>query len=84
MNSRFVRGQTNAFNDEEHYGKRASSEARAILDHDEILEETRSFINQMRGDRKPAYSKKLPGKSVFKTPDNGREVLRTSASNLRD
>ena len=88
LNSRFVRGATNAFNDEDHYGKRASSEVRAALDHEGILEETRSIISQMsREGRRPAYSKKLPANksgSVFKTPENSREVIRTSAGNLRD
>lgn len=42
MNSKFER--SNAFDDQENYGKRASSEARAVLDHEGILEETRSII----------------------------------------
>ena len=63
--------------------------ARAVLDHEGILEETRSIISQMSrdGTRKPAYSKKVPNNmraSVFKTPDNPRDVIRTSAGNLRD
>ena len=87
LNSRFVRDQGNTFNDEDKYGKRASSEAHAILDHEGILEETRSLIGQMReGRSRPAYSKKLPpnNRSVFKTPETNRDVIRTSAGNLRD
>lgn len=89
LNSRFVRGTNNTFNDEEHYNKRSSSEARAVLDHEGILEETRSIISQMSrdGGRRPAYTKKVAHNnrsSVFKTPDNARDVIRTSAGNLRD